>query len=265
MQYVMFMDEAGDHNLRNIDSSYPAFCLAGCIFESVYYHAIARPRVDALKMRFWGRTDVILHSRYIRKQQGPFVFLGDREKREEFYTAINDLVSELEFTILAVVILKAAHLNEHGSAARHPYHLALESILERYAAFMRTHDDINSGYVLAESRGKQPDQLLKTEYRRLRDLESDRRPDLSNITGLWMEKKSANLVGLQIADLVAYPIAAKVLHPDAEQKAFDVLREKIATGFAHDRQSFLGSGLKILPRSTLEPDLLWGNKTEHGS
>ena len=40
MQYVMFMDEAGDHNLRNIDNSFPAFCLVCCIFESAYYHAI---------------------------------------------------------------------------------------------------------------------------------------------------------------------------------------------------------------------------------
>jgi len=92
MDYVLFMDETGDHNLRSIDHNFPVFCLAGCIFERRYYHQVVRPRVDAFKKRFWGTTDVILHSRDIRKHQGPFAFLGNAEKRGEFYTALNGLM-----------------------------------------------------------------------------------------------------------------------------------------------------------------------------
>jgi hypothetical protein len=190
MHYVMFMDEAGDHNLHNIDSSFPIFCLVGCVFESACYHATVRSRVDAFKTRFWGKTDVILHSRDIRKHQGPFAFLCDLEKREGFYTAINDLISGLEFTILAVAVLKLAHLNAHGTEARHPYHLVLEFLMERYAALISVCGAAGSGYILAESRGKQPDQLLKAEYQRLHDQRFVQRTDLNKITGLWMEKKA---------------------------------------------------------------------------
>lgn len=33
-QYVMFVDESGDHNLQNIDDNFPLFCLCGCIFKT---------------------------------------------------------------------------------------------------------------------------------------------------------------------------------------------------------------------------------------
>ncbi len=40
-------------------------------------------------------------------------------------------------------------------------------------------------------------------------------------------KKAESIAGLQIADLAAYPIAAKVLRPTHPQPAFDVLFPKI--------------------------------------
>ena len=227
MHYVLFMDETGDHNLRNIDHNFPIFCLVGCIFERRYYHQVVRPKVDAFKKRFWGTTDVILHSRDIRKHQGPFIFLGDARRREEFYVALNELMRTLDFTILAMVLLKWAHLNKYGNRARHPYHLSLEFIIERYSLLMRRRNASATGYILAESRGKQPDRLLKAEYQRLQSSGTFYQQDLSNITGLWMEKKAKNIAGLQIADLVAYPVAAKVLRPQVEQKAFDVIYDKI--------------------------------------
>ena len=266
MDYVLFMDETGDHNLRAIDHNFPGFCLAGCTFERRYYHQVVRPRVDAFKKRFWGTTDVILHSRDIRKHQGPFAFLGDAKKRGEFYTALNGLMRTLDFSILSVVLLKWAHLNKYGDQARHPYYLSLEFILERDSLLMRRQNISATGYILAESRGKQPDQLLKAEYWRLQSSGTSYQRDLSNVTGLWMEKKAKNIVGLQIADLVAYPIAAQVLRPQVEQKAFDVIYDKIDAApyptSRHQRGSILGYGLKIFPQPTFEHYLLWETKTK---
>ena len=67
-----------------------------------------------------------------------------------------------------------------------------------------------------------------------------------------MEKKEANIAGLQIADLIAYPIAAKVLRPDAEQKAFDILVGKIDAAPANKGGSILGYGLNIFPQPTFD-------------
>jgi len=258
----MFVDESGDHNLRNIDRSFPIFCLVGCVFERGHYKNVVRPMVEALKVHFWGTADVILHSREIRKHQGAFSLLGDPVRRTEFYAAVNDLLRGLEFTILAVVILKEDHLLQYGSQARHPYHLALSFVLERYALVMqRCGGRESTGYILAESRGLEEDSRLKAEYQQLvRQGPPDQ--DLRSITGLWMEKKQANIAGLQIADLVAYPIAAKVLRPDAEQRAFDVLYEKIDAAPLHKGGSILGYGLKIFPQASFDHYLLWGAQTK---
>jgi hypothetical protein len=257
------MDESGDHNLQSVDPNFPAFCLAGCAFETSYYHSVVRPRMDALKLYFWESTEVVLHSRDIRRHRGAFSFLGDRGRRQEFYQACNDLIERLEFTILAVVILKRSHVETYGDRARHPYNLSLEFILERYSRLVRRRGLWNRGYVLAESRGEHEDRVLKAEYERLRRAGTPYQ-SLSNLTGLWMEKKEKNIAGLQIADLVAYPIAAKVLRPDVEQKAFDTLQPKISAAPRHKGSYLLGYGLKVFPQPTLDHYELWGRKTKRG-
>ena len=248
--YINFLDESGDHDLSNIDDNFPVFCLAGCIFESRYYREVARPRLDELKLQFWGHTSVILHSRDIRKWQGDFSFLSDEVKRAEFYCALDTLIAELEFTIIAIVILKQEHLRRYGENAWHPYHWALKLTMERFEKWLRRKGA--KGRLYAESRGRQPDRLLK---RRFDELKAASRPSFSRITNLWMEKKQANIAGLQIADLIAYPIAKKVLFPQQENPAFDLLRPKID---ALPGGSILGYGLKIFPWPTEAHQLLWG-------
>ena len=49
----------------------------------------------------------------------------------------------------------------------------------------------------------------------------------STIKKLTFVPKTANIIGLQIADLVAYPIACHILRPDVPNPAFDILRKNI--------------------------------------
>lgn len=36
-KYIVYVDESGDHGLRNIDENYPLFVLAFCIFHKRHY------------------------------------------------------------------------------------------------------------------------------------------------------------------------------------------------------------------------------------
>ncbi len=71
------------------------------------------------------------------------------------------------------------------------------------------------------------------------------------ITTLWTEKKRKNIVGLQIADLAAYPIACKVLRPQVEHLSYNVLRDKICTSQSQPPR-ILGYGIKIFPQATFD-------------
>ena len=77
--YVVFVDESGDHGLVSIDSDYPVFVLDFCVFRKEDYIQNALvPKVEAFKFEHFGHDLVVLHEHEIRKQQQPFVFLKDR-------------------------------------------------------------------------------------------------------------------------------------------------------------------------------------------
>lgn len=63
-----------------------------------------------------------------------------------------------------------------------------------------------------------------------------------------MRRKSDNLIGLQIADLVAYPITRHVLDGDAINLAFDVIKENI---YQKDGKQY---GMKVFPNKKESPE-----------
>ena len=63
-----------------------------------------------------------------------------------------------------------------------------------------------------------------------------------------MRRKSDNLIGLQIADLVAYPITRHVLDGDAINLAFDVIKENI---YQKDGKQY---GMKVFPNKKWDSD-----------
>ena len=64
----------------------------------------------------------------------------------------------------------------------------------------------------------------------------------SHVTKICFRSKKSNLMGLQIADIIAYPIARYVMNPKAINLAYDVLQCNIFTDKANKRL-----GLKIIP------------------
>lgn len=59
---IMFLDESGDHSLDKIDSSYPMFVLAGCIFDFDYYSNVIEEEANKLKLKYFDKETVILRS-----------------------------------------------------------------------------------------------------------------------------------------------------------------------------------------------------------
>src|SRR3989344_3424583 len=114
MAKVMFLDESGDHSLDKIDNSYPMFVLAGCIFDFDYYSKVVEPKINELKIKHFGKTDIILRSYDIRKQKGDFSCLVDKRKREEFYNDLDILIKSLDFEIIAAAINKLNLKNQYS-------------------------------------------------------------------------------------------------------------------------------------------------------
>ena len=73
----LFLDKTGDHGLTHIDPNFPVFLLCGCLFTGDELSAFEEG-MNKIKTKYWNTTNVILHSRDIRKCEGPsqiFFFL----------------------------------------------------------------------------------------------------------------------------------------------------------------------------------------------
>ena len=253
--YIEFVDESGGPTLKEIDPQYPLLVLAFMIVKKVDYSKELCPVLQAFKFAHFGHDQVILHEREIRRDSGAFSFLKSRERKITFLNELTDIVAAAPFKLVAVVIRKDL-LKARYAYPANPYHLALEFGLERVAAFLRQesvwmneavaafakpgHTDMGV-HVICECRGKNEDDDLELEFRRIRD-GSNFKSEKLNFELVFADKRS-NSAGLQIADLVARPIGMSVLRPEQPNRAFDVLKEK----FVQRDGRTGGWGLKVFP------------------
>jgi len=242
MQKVMFLDESGDHSLDKIDNSYPMFVLAGCIFDFDYYSTVVEPKINELKIKHFGKIDIILRSYDIRKQKGAFSCLVDKKKRETFYIDLNNLMKSLDFKIIAAAINKSK-LKAQYSDPSNPYNLCLQFILERAVMFLgRSSDKL---IFRIESRETHNDRKLAEVYEKFRITDNYFKKEeiQSKLVDLSFNQKTQNIVGHQIADLVAYPIGVSILDDKRENKAFEIIKTK----FHNKNGDYKNCGLKVFP------------------
>lgn len=245
MPMLVFLDETGDHSLSTIDPGFPVFVLTMMIVEPKNYIAQIVPNICQLKVDYWGHEGVVLHSRDIRKAQGPFAFLRNRDLTQQFYERINQIMTQSQYTIISIAVRKDRHFKKYGEQANNPYELAMEYGLERLIYFLEQHLEKDI-VLIAESRGKKEDADLQLAFLRIVNngtwyCSRDRFKQFD--FRLEFVGKPYNVAGTQLADLAGYPIARWIIDPKAPNPPFDIVRSrimrKIDTGYM--------LGLKIFP------------------
>lgn len=239
--FIIYVDESGDHSLESIDPDYPVFVLSFCIFRKGEYAERVTPAIRQLKFATFGHDMVVLHESDIRRKKGAFSRLS-KEPREAFLDRLTDIIGAADFQLVAVVIDKR-RLKERYTRPAHPYHLALEFGLERiYRLLQEAGQDDALTYVVCEARGPKEDAELELEFRRIRDGANYFHRPLP--FDLIVADKKTNSEGLQLADLTARPIGLTVLRPGQINRAAAVLEGKFYRNQAGNK---LGAGLKVFP------------------
>ena len=239
--YIVFVDESGDHSLEAINPEWPLFVLSFCIFPVAGYVGHVTPEIRRLKFETFGHDMVILHEHDIRKKKGAFAQLN-KEAREAFLDRLTAIIAAAEMTMIAVVIDKVQHKAKY-SAPIHPYHLAMQFGLERVAHFLSLKGQKDrEATVVCEARGAKEDAGLELEFRRVCDgANRSRRPYPFRIV---IADKKTNSEGLQLADLTARPAGLSVLRPEQPNRAWEVLKGKLFSGSAG---CVTGNGMKVFP------------------
>lgn len=239
--YIVFVDESGDHSLASIDQSYPIFVLAFCLFKKKHYAEEVAPAALKFKFKYFGHDQVILHENDIRKARGVFNILQNVNVRNVFMDDLNTLVEQSKFVLMASVIQKDK-LNTKYSDPDNPYHIAMALGLERIYMYLENLG-CNTGttHLLFESRGMKEDKDLELEFRRVCDNNKTKR--ILPFEIILVDKKS-NSAGLQIADLIARPIGRQVLNPKQQNRAYEIIEKKFRR---NSKGNLNGWGLKLLP------------------
>ncbi|MEM8995069.1 MAG: DUF3800 domain-containing protein [Acidobacteriota bacterium] len=246
--FVVYVDESGDHSLAHPDQNYPVFVLAFCVFEKNDYVARTVPAVQDFKFSYFGHDMVVLHERDIRKRKGPFRILADKDTEEQFQRRLSQVMSDSDFTVIASVIRKQ-DLAQRYEYPANPYELALSFCLERLFLFLKDNNSADGSkvHVVFERRGKKEDSSLELHFRRVCAGQHSLRhvPDNLPFEPVFAAK-SVNSTGMQIADLVARPIGRFVLAPQQSNRAYEIIQRKLRHR-PGQADAIGGYGLKIFP------------------
>ncbi len=245
--YVVYVDESGDHSLASIDKDYPVFVLALCIFHKRHYAEKIIPAVEKLKFNYFGHDSVVLHEHEIRKQKGDFAFLSHRPTRDEFIAQLSSIMGASNFILVSCVVDKTRLTRSEG-ASSNPYHIALGICLETLREFLTEKgQDALKTHVVVECRGKKEDSELELEFRRICDGSNPTNRTLP-FDVVFADKKT-NLTGLQLADLVARPVGLNYIRPQQPNQAFEILKQKFFCDGGRNKvgEKYENVGLKVYP------------------
>lgn len=246
--FIVYVDESGDHSLASVDKNYPIFVLAFCIFHKKYYANTIVSSIEEFKFKYFGHDLVILHEREIRKQENDFSILINRDIRTTFMEELSDLMKTNNFILLSCLIDKRELSPSYVEQNTNPYHIALKFCMETLYEFLIEKKQENQHtHIILEKRGAEEYKDIELAFRRIRDGNNKFQTLLP--FSIRLTDKKANSTGLQFADLVARPIGRNYLDNTNENRAFQILKKKFycRDGRKKTGNHYEGYGLKIFP------------------
>jgi len=257
--YRIYIDEVGNNDLKSSkEINHRYLSLTGVVFESQYAAYILNPKIENLKSKYFSShpdDPVIFHRKELINQKHPFDSLKNENKRNEFNKEFIELLTGLDFKMITVIIDKFEHTTKYETWKYDPYHYCMEIIVERYFFFLK--EKLDRGDVMIESRGGKEDIRLKKSFRKILDegtsyIKSELLNEHLSSKELKIKPKIANVSGLQIADLLAYPSRQFAFEKYNIQKKLkvtfnDEIIEVIKGKYYNKSGNIEGYGIKLLP------------------
>ncbi len=173
-----------------------------------------------MKVKYFGShpdEPVVLHRKELMNAKSPFQVLRDPSVRKAFDKELLECLERWEYRVITVCLDKKKHKDTYTTWRYDPYHYCLAILLERFSFWLNRQKA--KGDIMAESRGGKEDRRLKDSFHRLweqgTDFVKQEQFHESFTSGqLKVKPKSANVSGLQLADIIAHPSRAEILNEE---------------------------------------------------
>lgn len=208
----MYLDEVGTDDLSNLhQDNHRYLSLTGTIIDLAHVDLALNPMMLTLKrsvFEFDPDDNIHLHRSDIVKRKSVFGQLNDNKKRERFDRLVFEMIRDVEFKVITVVIDKYAMSQQAHWQQRHPYHYLMSILVEKYVQFLERNMAI--GDIMPEARQGKKDQQLQHEFDRVKEngtryVTRDRLNKVIRSSQLKFRTKKDNISGLQLCDLIAHP------------------------------------------------------------
>ncbi|MCE5257732.1 MAG: DUF3800 domain-containing protein, partial [Chloroflexi bacterium] len=211
-KYRLYIDEVGNSDLgASTNPNHRYLSLTGIIIELTYVQHVVFPMIEKFKNTFFTShpdEPIILHRKELVNKLPPFDNLRNPGVELAFNQALLEMLRNLDYVVLTIVIDKLEHCQRYQTWRFDPYHYCLTVLVERYVKWLQAGQAV--GDVLAESRGGKEDRRLKDSFARVYEKGSEYiHPEefakYLTSSQLKVKPKISNIAGLQLADLLAYP------------------------------------------------------------
>lgn len=218
-RFRLYIDESGDKTYNQMEGQQKRFlCLCGTIIRWGDTYRIIEDEMENLKQRYfadWHDQPVIFTRSAMVNRNGPFSVLGaDLGLAFQFDCDLYRYLATMPYLVISTVINKMDH-QERYTDAWNPYNYCLWTMMERYCGYLRWVG--GEGDIVAESRGKEDDYEIKDAYIEAYNNGTNVRPDPAyfqdHLTSkeIKIKKKTQNIAGLQISDMLAHPSKQDIL------------------------------------------------------
>lgn len=204
MIYSLFLDESGIESYTDPQ----LYVVAGCIIDRDYVNNTVIPQIKSLKNTYFANENIIFHFTEMKAKRKAFSCLNNPTVRNNFWNDYLTLLESFNFCIVSAVV------DKHEMQSRYQYpqaakRVALPVIYENYVHFLKNNDSI--GKVFVEQVNDKENERIHVQYHLLMangTARLSREGFRKHINGLKFHEKTHNIIGLQIADAIAFIINA---------------------------------------------------------
>jgi hypothetical protein len=218
-RFRLYIDESGDHTFTLADDvNHRYLGLLGIWFESDGPYREFASALGDLKLEIFGghpdEPPLCFHRNDILRRKSAYGRLREPEINSRFEAGLLRVIQDARFCMTCVVIDKASHRTKTYRELFHPYHYCIATLVERYAGWLSRFG--GEGDVMAESRGRSEDQELleafeATLQKGTRFHEPQSFQQVLTSTKIKLKKKEHTVPGLELADLLAYPLKREMV------------------------------------------------------
>ena len=238
--------------MKAIDPAFPIFCLCAVIVSRDDFASFDR-RWKTWKAEWLKSWQERVHEPDVRRRSRRFYDV-DPARQQARIDALSAQLNSLTFTCVAAVIDKRELQRQFPSGSvdeflpASTYLMCINFVFERVVHFLFERGNDAYGLVISEARGLREDAEVAAQFIRLQLTGTQFISDsyFRNQLRPYVEfrRKERNESGLQIADLLARPVAEKVIAPASTPERWPEAAAKLDDGGQNRRSSY---GLKVFP------------------